>query len=433
MYKRTIKKLSLIWIIIRNCLRSFTAPGLTTKMAENLVEVSDEDGFLDSLEAFAISSSTPVDPNKTRGNKRMLKKAKKKPAKFIKTKPKTATKSKKKLETEKRKELADLLFIEANSVAGLTEKLTENVGFQTFLWDSYLYFLDLYERKSVGDKYSKLQCLWYDYVREELHNLFDKDWTSAILANFKGFNHELFRNIISCYLESLRDVTVRMIEEAKQDAKGNGNTESAGNSTKTKAHTNYIDSYIEDQSALYRLGSFAIFKYKQYCWKTIRRKFGTKSYRALLFNHLKVLEVLEDKNNNADHLPIFIKHKNKGNLLVMKRELLPYLAKFLTLFNDTVNEQGFRNYGSKVFKVAGTSLLSNKLLKQEFQNCLRKLSSGFDTSVVNSLHKKLVEKMFRAKSNDMMRNRKAIEESTSKGTLDREVNLRTSLKVSKSN
>ena len=425
-------------------------------MAESLVEVPDEDGFLDSLEAFAISSSAPVDPNKTRGNKRMLKKAKKKPAKFIKTKPKTATKSKKKLETEKRKELADLLkvpsnrekvvdstktscvqkfhfFIEANSVAGLTEKLTENVGFQTFLWDSYLYFLDLYERKSVGDKYSKLQCLWYDYVREELHNLFDKDWTSAILANFKGFNHELFRNIISCYLESLRDVTVRMIEEAKQDAKGNGNTESAGNSTKTKAHTNYIDSYIEDQSALYRLGSFAIFKYKQYCWKTIRRKFGTKSYRALLFNHLKVLEVLEDKNNNADHLPIFIKHKNKGNLLVMKRELLPYLAKFLTLFNDTVNEQGFRNYGSKVFKVAGTSLLSNKLLKQEFQNCLRKLSSGFDTSVVNSLHKKLVEKMFRAKSNDMMRNRKATEESTSKGTLDREVNLRTSLKVSKSN
>ena len=90
-------------------------------------------------------------------------------------------------------------------------------------------------------------------------------------------------------------------------------------------------------------------------------------------------------------------------------------------------------YGSKVFKVAGTSLLSNKLLKQEFQNCLRNLSSGFDTSVVNSLHKKLVEKMFRAKSNDMMRNRKAIEESTSKGTLDREVNLRTSLKVSRSN
>ena len=162
-------------------------------------------------------------------------------------------------------------------------------------------------------------------------------------------------------------------------------------------------------------------------------KFETKSYRALLFNHLKVLEVLEDKNNNADHLPIFIKHKNKGNLLVMKRELLPYLAKFLTLFNDTVNEQGFRNYGSKVFKVAGTSLLSNKLLEQEFQDCLRKLSSGFDTSVVNSLQKKLVEKMFRAKSNDMMRNRKAIEESTSKGTLDREVNLRTSLKVSKSN
>ena len=91
------------------CSRSFTAPGLTTKMAENLVEVPDDDGFLDSLEAFAISSSAPVDPKKTRGNKRMLKKAKKKPAKFIKTKPKTATKSKKKLETEKRKELADLL------------------------------------------------------------------------------------------------------------------------------------------------------------------------------------------------------------------------------------------------------------------------------------------------------------------------------------
>ena len=77
---------------------------------------------------------------------------------------------------------------------------------------------------------------------------------------------------------------------------------------------------------------------------------------------------------------------------------------------------------TKVFKVLGTSLLSNQLLKQKFQNCLRKLSSGFNTSVVNSLHKKLV-KMFRMKSNDMLRNKKAIEESTFTGILDREVNL----------
>ena len=80
-------------------------------------------------------------------------------------------------------------FIEANNVTGLTEKLAKNVGFQTFSWDSYSYFLNLYENKLVSDKYSKLQCSWYNYIYEELHNLFDTDWVSTILGNFKGFNH----------------------------------------------------------------------------------------------------------------------------------------------------------------------------------------------------------------------------------------------------
>ena len=43
----------------------------------------------------------------------------------------------------------------------------ENVGFQAFSWESYSYFLNLYENKSVSDKYSKLQCLWYNYIYED--------------------------------------------------------------------------------------------------------------------------------------------------------------------------------------------------------------------------------------------------------------------------
>ena len=39
-------------------------PGLTKKIAENLVDAPDDDAFLDSLEPFSISSSAPVDPNK---------------------------------------------------------------------------------------------------------------------------------------------------------------------------------------------------------------------------------------------------------------------------------------------------------------------------------------------------------------------------------
>lgn len=229
------------------------------------------------------------------------------------------------------------VFVEGLAANDICE-LECSTSFRSLLKQCNDKFFDLFSEKVKGkaDMYARLQVRWCEVVRKVL--------CSSDVENIEKetpFELDSLKSLISCYMESLFSVCCRFVRQRQEDFVGRGNVVDHGQSR-------YVE---EDDVSLLKLGSVAVLKQKRRLQKIVHSLSKTKqSFKRILLTEISALESMEDKEK--DTIPTFISSLDTGNLLVVKREVLPFLRAFSKVFRHVVNQREYHLLGRKLFKVS---------------------------------------------------------------------------------
>ena len=235
-------------------------------------------------------------------------------------------------------ELAETFKVYLNSCASELESVKRCSRLSEVIKRSSDRFFDLFceKVKFSRDKYAVLQVRWYEYVREVLGS----EEVRKIVED-SGKDGDIVRSIVSCYLESLWNVSLQYV----MGVQGNGKAK--------RSDVKHYPCASEDKVSLLKLGSAAAVSLRKRIRKVLNTMSGrksTRSVRNILAKQITAIDIMEDKKKES--LPGFIKSLDEGNLFVLKFECMPFLDSFSRVFSEVVNQEGYNLLGNKLFKVS---------------------------------------------------------------------------------
>ena len=213
------------------------------------------------------------------------------------------------------------------------DTLVSSVLFRGFVKRCSDTFFDFFCEKGKGrscDKYAVLQVRWYEFVRQVLGS----QEVSEIVKDMPSEG----KNVVACFLESVFIIGFKFVR---------GQADSSGRIYVTTERMNIV----EDDVSILKLGSAAVLNLKKRLRKIARPLSSSKqSLKNMVCKEIEALEKLEDAEKKD--VPCVLRCLDKGNLLVLKVEVIPFLRAFAKVFGAVVNQNGYQLFGRKLFKVS---------------------------------------------------------------------------------
>lgn len=199
---------------------------------------------------------------------------------------------------------------------------------------SSVVLFDLFSAK-VGrslDKCAMLQVKWYEHVREVLGSQEVKEIAQKMPSEVR----DVLISVLSCYLESLWNVSANFIMEKQ------------GNNRAVDLNSRITP---EDTTSLIKLGSAALLSVKKRLKKVVNNDGKpAKGLKKAVVQEVLAIEKMEDVHKRS--LPHFIQQLDEGNLFVLRSDFIPFLQTFSAIFCGIANQQGYNTFGRKLFKVS---------------------------------------------------------------------------------
>ena len=232
-------------------------------------------------------------------------------------------------------------------------------------------FVQLYHFSGKGaDKYSRFYCAWLEYMASYTIDSpsTEKEIWVNLTASCTPVSEDTRRVIICDILQSLQNYLMGIIakeleckstnedplEEAyddESDSDDYGSTESiSGDHGSTSS----------DDTALYRLGGWALLSAKRFRMNYIKQNKGKINDLMEEIQLLSELHLSKEAKIDAE-LPIGLTSLDRGGLTIPKKELLPYFREIETRILEFLNEVNYQRYGSRLFEVRLQYMLPIKL------------------------------------------------------------------------
>jgi len=214
-------------------------------------------------------------------------------------------------------------------------------------------FVQLYHSCGKGaDKYSRFYYAWMQYMASYTNDKPSAEkelvWVNLIASYSLDVSEDTRRVMICDILQSLQNCLTAKIAKELECTSTNDTDGTANHDSDEYGSSDY--SSTSDDTALYRIGGWALLSAKRFRMNYIKQKKGNVDELMEEIQLLNELHLSKEAKKDAE-LPIGLATLDRGGLTIPKKELLPYLRETEARILEFLNDFNYKRYGNRLFEV----------------------------------------------------------------------------------